>query len=202
MLINDKIFDIKEVFVMKGKFIRILLLAVFLAFFGVLIYIGTITLIPFSIGGLLIYLGILLMFGCHIIYYLGGVIVSFCGHKVIGQIISSHHSSGHIDGEHSTFSAWYSTYAYIDKNNKYRFGRIQTKKYPDKTILVRYWGMFKWVSTENEITQEEYDKYDWSNIIIKDAEIKSKKYIKKFWFTSVFSFIISALLIIIGGIML
>ena len=188
---------------MKGKFKRILLLTLFLACFGVLIYTGTITLIPFSIGGLLIYLGILLMFGCPIIYYLGGVIVSFCGHKVIGQIISSHYSSGRINNsEGPTSRGWHSTYAYIDKNSKYRFGRVKTAKYPNKTILVRYWGMFKWASTENVITQEEYDQYDWSNIIMKDAEIKSKKYIKKFWFTSVLSFIISTLLIIIGGIML
>ena len=39
--------------------------------------------------------------------------------------------------------------------------------------------MFKWASTDINISQEEYDKYAWSNIVIKEAELKAKKYIKK-----------------------
>lgn len=184
---------------------RILLLVVCLVCFGLLIYIGIKALIPFSIRGLLIYLGIILMFGNPTIYYLGSAIVSFCGHRVVGQVISSHYSSGHMSLQSDDFgssSGWHCTYAYIDKNNKCKIGRIKTAKQPNKTLLIKYWGMFKWASTEVNISQEEYDKYAWSNIVIKEAELKAKKYIKKINITAILCFLISTIIIIIGGTML
>lgn len=180
---------------MKRKIDRILLLIVFCTCFGILVYTGIRILNPFSIGRLLAYLGILLMFGSPLIYYLGGIISSFFGHRVIGKIITTHYGSS---GSESR--SWYSVYSYIDKKGKYKFGMIKTYKEPNKTILIRYFGNFNWANNETNISQEEYDQYDWSNINIKDAEIKSKKFIRNFWLGSITSFIIAAVLIIIGGI--
>lgn len=184
---------------MKGKANRIMFIVMLLAFFGVIVYAGWALLKDISLASILVFGGILLMFGSPTIYFLGGAIASFCGHKVIGQVVSTKYFSGDVDSS----GGWQVNYVYTDIKGKMRFGTINCgHRQPAKTVLVRYLGWFHWAKMQDEISQEEYDTYEWSNIEMNSAETAYKRYNKIFWIVTPLVFVLSIVLIIIGAILI
>lgn len=184
---------------MKGKASRILFMVMLLAFLGVIVYAGWGLLKDISLASVLVFSGILLMFGTPTIYFLGGVIASFCGRKVIGQVVTSKYFNGDADSQ----GGWQVNYVYIDNNGKMKFGTINSgHRQPTKMVLIRYLGFFHYAIMPQEISQEEYDAYEWSNIEMKEAELAYKKYNKRFWIFTPLMFVLSIVLIIIGAILI
>ena len=175
----------------SGRFERLLLIIMLGGFLGMIAFTEAVLLSQFSIGSILAAIGILIMFGLPAGYYFVSLIVFYCGHKVIGQIVLRRRKG----------LRWQCLYTYMDKNGKYKFGTLTT--YQDTAsslVLVKYWWFFKWSSLSiNETSQKELDKYAWSNITKEEALIKSNKYNKWVWITAIIGFIVSAIMIIVGG---
>ena len=184
---------------MKGKVSRALFMVMLLAFLGVIVYAGWALLKDVSLASILVFGGILIMFGTPTIYFLGGTIASFCGRKVIGQVVSSKYFSGDADSH----GGWHVNYVYTDSNGKMKFGTINCgHRQPAKMVLVRYLGVFHYAIMPDEISQEEYDSYEWSNIEMEQAQNVYKKYNKMFWVVTPLMFVLSIILIIIGAILI
>lgn len=188
---------------MKSKGSRILLLIGLLASLVFFVYIGSVAL-SYGAGGLCVYIGALVIFIPTIIYYLGCVIASFRGHKVIGQIVSSKYSPGDYSSSlssdlPSTPEGWYSTYVYLDKQNRYWFGSIATDKKPERTVLVRHFGMFHWASEIDGVSKEECDTYDWSNVVMEEAIVKSHNFSIAIWAVRILRFVIAMILFSMGA---
>jgi len=184
---------------MKGKFNRTLFMVMLLAFLGVIVYAGWALLKDISLASVLVFGGILIMFGTPTIYFLGGTIASFCGRKVIGQVVSSKYFSGNSDSH----GGWHVNYVYTDSNGKLRFGTINCgDRQPSKMLLVRHWWIFHYAIMPDEISQEEYDTYEWQNIEMEQAQKSYKKYNKIFWIVTPLMFVLSIILIIIGAILI
>ena len=178
---------------------RILYMTMLLAFFAVIIYAVVACVRNISVGAILIGIGILIMFGPPTIYFLLGVIASFCGHKVIAQVVSSQY----FNGDAESHGGWQVGYAYTDLNGNLRFGTTNCgHRQPSKLLLVRCFGMFHYAQMVTEISQEEYNEYASSNIEMSEAEQKYKKHMKKFWITVPLMFAFSILLIIVGAILI
>ena len=178
---------------------RVLSLIMLLAFFSVIVYTGVALLKNISLASVLVFSGIFLMFGFPTSYFLGGIIASFCGRKVIGQIISTNDFNGDDDG----YNGGRVNYAYTDFNGKIRFGTIDCEnKQSGKIILIRYLGFFHHATMIDEISQEEYDACELSNIDMEEIRILYKKYNKMFWTVTPLIFVLSMALIIIGAILI
>ncbi|MBQ7798445.1 MAG: hypothetical protein IJ371_04910 [Clostridia bacterium] len=183
---------------MKRKVSRIVSACVLSAFLGMVLFAVIWLLKDISIASILVSAGLVLMFGTPTIYLLGGIIVSFCGRKVIGQVVTSQYFSGGTDD----FGHWQVGYIYTDMNGKMKFGTITCgHRHPTKTVFVRHWKIFHHAEINEEITQEEYDTYEWSNIKIEEAEKLYKKHNKKFWIFAPLLFVVAIVLIIAGAVL-
>lgn len=169
-----------------------------LVFFGIVIY-GIIYLLrDISMASILVSAGLFLMFGSPTIYFFSVLIVSFCGRKVVGQVVSSQYFSGGTDNS----GHWQVVYVYSDLNGKMKFGTLNCgDKRPIKSVLVRYWGIFNYASMLNDVSQEEYDTYKWSNVEMKEAEFAYKKYRKKDLIFTYSLLVLSIVLIIFGAVL-
>jgi hypothetical protein len=174
---------------------RKILLTIFLcAWLGALIYMGTIILNPFSLGRLLTYIGLFTMFGSSAIYYLGCVITSRYGDKIMGEFVSIQRQGA------DDFYRKLVIYSYIDKNGKYKFisFSISANDTPNKTILLKCFGIFKWIDNETDIQQDDYYSYKLTHIDINEAKKKHKKFAKVLWRTLLLGFLLCSALITIG----
>jgi len=179
---------------MKHKISNVIVLIFMLPFLAVLIYASVCLLKDISFGKVLVLVGIYIMFGLPTIYFLGGVIASFCGRKTIAKIVSCKCS-----GNRNMREEWQVGYAFRD-NYKIKFGTKQFRRKPTGTLMVRTWWLFHDAVEVYEFAEDEYMQSDFDEIEIKEMEQEYQKHIKKFWTITPLCFFLSVVLILVGSV--